>query len=198
MKFKYEVPNISRKQDAIEYINEFYKYNSAINGVGGLDRYLNDYEGWLLKLEQDYVKEVTEDSVPKRTYFLVRVDDNRIIGMSNIRLKLNKKYLYYGRNIGYCIRPTERGNGYNKINLYLALKVCKEYGIEKALLDVDKANLASWKTMEALGANLDAEIKSEIENCDYVRFYSIDVDKALQTYKDQYEPLIEQEEMELL
>jgi len=155
MKFRYEVPSISRKQDAIDFINEFHKYNSSIHGTGGLERYLNNYEEWLLKLEQDYVREVTEDNVPKRTYFLIRTDDNKIIGISNIRLKLNQKYLYYGRNIGYSIRPTERGKGYNKINLYLALKVCKKYEIKKALLDVDKANMASWKTMEALGANLD-------------------------------------------
>ena len=64
--------------------------------------------------------------------------------MVNIRLKLNKKSMYFGRNIGYCIRPTERGKGYNKINLYLALKMCKKYGITNALLDVDKANIASW------------------------------------------------------
>lgn len=110
--------------------------------------------------------------------------------MVNIRLKLNKKLMYFGRNIGYCIRPTERGKGYNKINLYLALKICKKYGIAQALLDVDKANVALWKTMEAVGANLDCEIESEIEGCDFVRFYSIDVEKSLEKYKEIYESLI--------
>lgn len=191
MKFKYEVPSIERKQDAIDYIKEFHEYNSSINGVGGLDRYLEDYEGWLLKLEEDYTREVSEETVPARTYFLVRVDDNKIIGMANIRLKLNKKLMYFGRNIGYCIRPTERGKGYNKINLYLALKVCKQYGMKVALLEADKSNPASWRTMEALGGNLDEEIKSEIEGYTYVRFYSIDVDKSLEKYKEIYEPMIE-------
>lgn len=190
MKFKYEIPSITRKKDAIEFIQEFYDYNSNINGVGGLDRYIDNYEDWLLKLEEDYKREADEEKVPSRTYFLIRVDDNKIIGMVNIRLKLNKKLMYFGRNIGYCIRPTERKKGYNKINLYLALKVCKKYGLTKALLDVDKSNIASWKTMEALGANLDCEKKSEIEGCDFVRFYSIDVEKSLEEYKNIYEPLI--------
>ena len=187
MKFKYEIPTITRKNDAIEFINEFYEYNSSINGTGGLQRYLDDYVGWLRKLEQDYIQEVNEDRVPARTYFLVRVDDDKIIGMSNIRLKLNDKLMNFGRNIGYSIRPTERGNGYNKINLYLALKKCKEFGLDKVLLDVDAANIASWKTMEALGANLDLEMDSEYENVDKVRFYSINVNESLEKYKDEYE-----------
>lgn len=191
MKFKYEVPTIERKQDAIDFMNEFYRFNSPINGVGGLNRYLDNYEGWLQKLEQDYKQEPTEERVPARTYFLVRVDDNRIIGMSNIRLKLNEKLMYFGRHIGYCIRPTERGKGYNKINLYLALKMCKQYGIEKALLDVDANNPASWRTIEGLGGSMDQEMESEIEGYDKVRFYSIDVKKSLETFKDIYEPLIE-------
>lgn len=191
MRFKYEIPSISRKQDAEDFIKEFYEYNSNINGVGGLDRYIGDYEKWLLKLEEDYVREADEEKVPARTYFLVRLDDNKIIGMTNIRLKLNEKLMFFGRNIGYCIRPTERGKGYNKINLYLALKECEKYNLEKVLLDVDKANIASWKSMEALGANLDEEMKSELEECEYVRFYSIDVKKSLEKYKKIYEPMIE-------
>ena len=41
-KFYFEEPNINRKEEAIEYINEFYNYKSDINGTGGLQRYLDD------------------------------------------------------------------------------------------------------------------------------------------------------------
>ena len=78
-KFYFEEPNISRKEDAIAYINEFYDYNSKINGVGGLYRYLDDYEGWLKKLEEDYTRIPNEEKVPARTYFLIRESDSRII-----------------------------------------------------------------------------------------------------------------------
>ena len=66
-KLKYEVPNIYRKEDAISYIKEFIEYGSEINGVGGLDRYLDNYEGWLLKLEEDYIRIPSEEKVPART-----------------------------------------------------------------------------------------------------------------------------------
>ncbi len=68
-KFYFEVPSIERKEDAIAFINEFYEYNSDIYGVGGLQRYLDNYEGWLKKLEEDYVREPNEEKVPSRTYF---------------------------------------------------------------------------------------------------------------------------------
>lgn len=189
--FKYEEPTLERKQDAIDYINELKEYNSGINGTNGLHRYLDNYEGWLEKIEEDKNALVTEETVPKRVYFLVRVEDNRIVGMCTIRLKLNEKYMYYGRNIGYSIRPTERGKGYNKINLYLALKVCHDNGVETALLDVDSNNAASWRTMEALGGHMDLEMESELEGHFKVRFYSIDVEKSLNEYGSIYEPMIE-------
>lgn len=143
-------PTIEYKEKAIEYIEEFYKYNSPINGTGGLDRYLDNYEEWLIKVEKDKTcKE--EGRVPALTKYLIREEDNKIIGMINIRLELNEYLIRCGGNIGYSIRPTERQKGYNKINLYLALKICYEYGINEVYLDCNKDNLGSKKTMEALG-----------------------------------------------
>ena len=186
MKFELEVPSLKRKQEAIEYINEFTKYNSQINGVGGLNRYLQDYEGWLEKLEQDYTRIPSETKVPTRTYFLIRKSDNKIIGMINIRLALNEKLRNFGGNIGYSIRPTERRKGYNKINLYLGLKICQEYGIKEVLMDCDKYNLGSAKTIQALGGVKTKECYND-EFKETVEFYSIDVDKSLSANKELYE-----------
>ena len=180
--FYYEVPSINRKDEAIDYINEFIKNNSEINGTGGLDRYLNDYDGWLEKLSQDYTRIPDENKVPARTYFLVRENDNKIVGMINIRLTLNDKLKKFGGNIGYSIRPSERRKGYNKINLYLALKVCDKYNIDKILLDADLENVASWKTMEALGGVRINEYYDDINAHCTVVDYNIDVKKALEEH----------------
>lgn len=186
MELKLEIPTIKRKEEAIQYIQEFYEYNSAINGVGGLNRYLDNYEGWLEKLEQDYVRVPSEEKVPARTYFLVRTSDDKIIGMINIRLALNKRLREYGGNIGYSIRPTERRKGYNKVNLYLALKVCQEYAIKEVLMDCDKDNLGSAKTIQALGGKLIREYFCEKDGS-IVQDYKIDVDDSLVRYKKKYE-----------
>ena len=191
-KFYFEIPSIDRKEEAIDYINEHYKYNSEINGTGGLHRFLDNYEGWLEKLENDYNMVPSEERVPARTYFLVRENDNRIVGMINIRTALNEKLSKFGGHIGYSIRPTERGKGYNKINLYLGLKVCDEYGIDKVFMDADLNNPASWKTMEALGGERVREYYSENAQCTVVD-YNIDVKKSLDQHKDLYEQYLSNE-----
>lgn len=191
-KFYFEEPNIHRKEDALSYIDEFHKYNSEINGDGGLHRYLDDYEGWLQKLEEDYTRIPSEEKVPTRTYFLIRESDDQIIGMINIRLALNKNLKKFGGHIGYSIRPTERGKGYNKINLYLGLKVCQEYGIETVLMDANKDNPASWKTMESLGGiNIREFFESENVHC-IVKDYEINVNESINNNSNIYEPKINQ------
>ncbi|MBQ7182392.1 MAG: GNAT family N-acetyltransferase [Clostridia bacterium] len=182
--FYYETPNITRQADAVDYIEEFLKYGSDINGSGGLHRYLNDYSGWLRKLEEDYARMPNEEKVPALTYFLVREGDGRIVGMSNIRLTLNSRLRRFGGHIGYSIRPSERGKGYNNINLYLALTVCARHGIGEVFMDADKNNPASWKTMEALGGTRVREHDDEENARCTVVDYTIDVEKALRERAD--------------
>lgn len=190
-KFYFEQPSIERKEDAIEYINEFLKYNSKINGTGALDSYIDNYSKWLELLEKDYKTIVSEKRVPAVTYFLVRESDNKIVGMINIRLALNETLKKSGGHIGYSIRPTERRKGYNKINLYLGLKVLQEQGVKEAMLSCIKDNIGSAKTMIALGAKLKEEFYSE-KYQELEQNYLIDVDKSLNDYKKIYEPYISQ------
>ncbi len=187
----FEVPGIGRKDDAIDYINEFYEYKSDINGAGGLHRFLDNYEGWLEKLEADYVRVPVGEKVPARTYFLVRESDWRIVGMINIRTVLNERLSKYGGHIGYSIRPTERGKGYNKINLYLGLKVLDRCRVRTAFLDADLDNPASWRTMEALGGERIREYYDDEDAHCTVVDYHIDVKKALAEHPE-YEEMIMQ------
>ena len=183
-------PNKSYEKQAIEYIKEFYKYNSNINGVGGLYRYLDNYDAWLKKLEEDKTRKMTEEKVPAETYFLVRENDNKIVGMINIRLTLNENLKKFGGHIGYSIRPTERKKGYNKVNLYLGLLCCKEHGISEVLMDCDKSNLGSAKTMQALGGKLIREYYDDTYAHCTVQDYIIHVEEAIEKYSSIYEPFI--------
>ncbi|MBQ9853963.1 MAG: GNAT family N-acetyltransferase [Bacilli bacterium] len=189
-RFRHEIPTLERKDDAIEYIKEFLEYGSDINGVGSLDKYLDNYEEWLEKLETYRNIEPNEQRVPGDTYFLVRENDNRIVGMINIRHCLNDNLRLIGGHIGYSIRPTERQKGYNKINLYLGLLRCQELGIKEVLMDCDKDNPASARTMIALGGKL---IKEWYEPNIYktiLQDYAIDVDDSIKTYAKTYNPRI--------
>lgn len=110
-KLYFEIPSIARKEDAIDYIREFHEYQSDINGTGGLDRFIDNYEGWLEKLEQDYTRIPNEEKVPARTFFLVRDTDRQIVGMINIRLCLNERLSHYGGHMGYSIRRQKEEKG---------------------------------------------------------------------------------------
>ena len=45
-------PTKEYEKQAIQYINEFIQYNSKIHGCGSLDKYVDDYDGWLNKVEK--------------------------------------------------------------------------------------------------------------------------------------------------
>ncbi|MBR6322630.1 MAG: GNAT family N-acetyltransferase [Lachnospiraceae bacterium] len=168
-------PDITYKDRAIEYINEFYEYGSEINGSGALDRYLREsaYEEWLKKVMRDMdIANIPADRVPALTYFYVREEDDRIVGMVNIRLALNDYLRSKGGHIGYSVRPTERRRHYGTEMLSAALKVCDRIGIREVLVSCDKVNLASAGVIRNCGGILKHEIYSE-EDKELLQMYVI-------------------------
>ena len=111
--------------------------------------------------------------------------------MINIRLELNENLKKIGGHIGYSIRPEERKKGYNKINLYLGLKECQKHGIKEVLMDCDKDNIGSAKTMQALNGVLIKEWYDKQKDRT-IQYYMIDVDKSLENNKEKYEVFIEE------
>lgn len=173
---KFVFPNIDYEHKAIEYIQEFYDNSSAINGTGGLDRYLEKatYKDWLLKVEADRdIANIPIDRVPAYTYFYVRKDDSKIIGMINIRLALNDFLRKEGGHIGYCIRPTERRKGYGTRMLSEAMKFIGPIGLSRIILTCDKENLASAGVIKKCGGILDDEFYSDVFNAVVQRYQII-------------------------
>ncbi len=157
-------PSLIYKEKAIEFINEFYEYKSEINGSGALDGYLKDstYEEWIIKVLADIdVANIQKPRVPALTYFYVREDDDKIIGMINIRLALNDFLKKEGGHIGYCIRPTERRKHYATDMLSSALEVCDTLGIKEVLITCDKLNIVSSGVIKKCNGKLVEEFYSE-------------------------------------
>lgn len=188
-RLRHVIPNESYEEQAREYIEEHYTYNSRIHGVGGLNRYIDDYHGWLEKLEADRNMLPNDERVPADTYYLVRESDNRIVGMLNLRRVLNEHLIRYGGHIGYGIRPTERRQGYNLVNLYLGLLRCQELGLEEVILDCNDDNVGSYRTMERLGGIMTNTYYDEEDQC-LVRRYVINVNQAIEEHSSEYEPKI--------
>lgn len=192
-KFYFEIPSLERKNEIIEYLDEFVKYGSDINGSGSLDKIYDGYTfeealDRCLKMEdEEYAKSIGR--CQSRTFLLIRENDNKIVGTINVRWNLNEAMLRFGGHIGYGIRPTERRKGYNKINLYLGMLEAKKVGLEKVMLDCDVNNLGSDKTLKALGGKLE---RTEVDPSDGIltNVYWFNVDKTIEKYKNVYEPYI--------
>lgn len=188
-RFFLEEPSQARKEEALEYLKEHIEYNSDINGVGGMDKCLNKttYEDWLIEIQKRKDKEYAYsiNRVPQQTFFLIRENDNKLIGTINIRYDLTKEMLEFGGHIGYGIRPTERRKGYNKINLYLGLLKAKEIGLKKVMLDCSVTNLGSEKTIQALGGIFERSGIDPYDN-ELTNVYWIEVNDAIEKYKEIY------------
>lgn len=160
-------PKEEYEQQAIEYIQEFHDYKSDINGTGGLDAYLktSTYQDWLMKVQCDRdLANIPANRVPAYTYFYVREEDNKIIGMINIRLALNDFLRKEGGHIGYCIRPTERKKGYATEMLKEALLFLKPIGLSNIIITCDKENPASAGVILNCGGILEDEFYSQTFN----------------------------------
>lgn len=192
-KFYLERPSMERQNEIIEYLDEFKKYKSDINGVGSLDKiYDGDtFEQALdrcLKMESEEYA-VSVNRCPGRTFLLIRENDNKIIGMINIRWNLTEAMLQFCGNIGYSIRPTERRKGYNKINLYLGLLESKKLGLDRVMLGCNVSNLGSDKTIQALGGVLERCEVDPIDN-ELTNVYWINVLDSIEKYQEKYDKFI--------
>ena len=197
-KFFLEKPSIERKNETIDYINEFVEYNSDLNGIGSLDKILEGYtfeqslERCLNMENEDYALLQNHGRCQSKTFSLIRENDNKIVGSINIRWNLNEEMLKFGGHIGYGIRPTERRKGYNKINLYLGMIEAKKVGLEKVMLDCDVDNIASNRTIKALGGNLE---RTEVDPYDGIltNVYWLNVYETINKYRNIYGPSLRTE-----
>lgn len=192
-RFYLEEPSLERKDEIIEYLDEFVKYNSNINGTGSLDKIYDGYtfeealERCLNMKNEEYAKSINR--VPGKTFLLIRKNDNKIVGTINIRWNLSEKMLEFGGHIGYGIRPTERRKGYNKIQLYLVLLEAQKLNLDKVMIDCSVDNLGSDKTIKALGGILERCELDESDNT-MTNVYWINVDESIKKYKNEYSKYI--------
>ena len=94
--------------------------------------------------------------VPVSVFWLTD-ENNRILGVIDIRHQLNDSLKYRGGHIGYGIRPTERKKGYATAMLHLCLKECERLGIKRVLITCSKSNVGSAQTIIHNGGILESE-----------------------------------------
>ena len=102
-----------------------------------------------LRISQKYQG---DDELLPFYYYDICVGD---IAVGKISVRIGNNYhLYYNGNIGYEIDKEYRGNNYAYNACKLVLQVAKAHGMIELILTCDESNIASYKTIEKLGADL--------------------------------------------
>ncbi|MBQ2873269.1 MAG: GNAT family N-acetyltransferase [Bacilli bacterium] len=99
---------------------------------------------WMEQAEKNEGNKSQESNL-NDTYILV--DNNRILGIVNIRCNIIKEMAEIYGHIGYGVRPSERRKGLATYMLKEALLECKKRGMEEVILGCHKDNIASSKTI---------------------------------------------------
>lgn len=162
-RLKLVLPNIEHKEILMDYKNEFIKNGDSMDGSAGLAN-AKSFEEWYEAFKDNLNEEtVREGLVPATTY--LAIDENeKLVGMIDIRHRLNEFLLNFGGNIGYSVRKSERRKGYATEMLKLALKKCIELNIKKVLITCNRDNIGSAKTIISNGGVLENEIFDPDDN----------------------------------
>jgi predicted acetyltransferase len=94
------------------------------------------------------------------TTFLFAFAQNRIVGRTSIRHRLNDFLARVGGHIGYAVVPEFRRRGYATAILRMSLQIAREkHGIRRILVTCDDDNIASIRTIEKNGGVLENVIE---------------------------------------
>ena len=153
------------------YRQEFLDAGDSMDGTGPLRR-LEDPEEYITACARyEDPKAVPPHLVPATQFLFVRKSDNKLVGMLQVRHRLNDFLEKYGGHIGYSVRPSERRRGYAKEMLKMALPFCRQIGIDKILITCIDGNIGSEKTILANGGVYETTVHEPNENVDLKRYW---------------------------
>lgn len=164
-------PNNDFANQIAEYRKEFLACNDSMDGCGSLRRMEDPYEFIKKCKDCESVDTLPEGLVPATQLFLVRAEDNKLLGMIQIRHYLNEYLSKFGGHIGYSIRPCQRRKGYAKKMLSMALLECKNLGINRILITCIDGNLGSERTILANGGVYESTVYDPEEDLHLKRFW---------------------------
>lgn len=141
---KYRLPTKDDYEILKEYVEEHYangeKSISASLGLTSMN-----YDIWVEKINRNSYK--ADDEWGKYYLYLVLNDEEKLVGLLNIRYDLPKNLREQYGDIGYGVRPSERRKGYATEMLHYALSICKEKEMEEVILGCYENNYGSNRTI---------------------------------------------------
>ena len=166
-------PTVEFDKQIREYRKEFLDCGDLLEGASRLKQFdvPQEWIEYLNKLKNPIT--APQGRVPLTQYMLVREEDQKIIGMFNIRHHLNGYLERYGGHIGFSIAPSERHKGYATLLLKLALSKCRELKINKVLVTCNNDNVGCRRVILKSGGIYESLVYDSGED-EYVERYWID------------------------
>lgn len=141
------------------YRQEFLDAGSSMDGTGFLRRMADPLE-WIACCRSLADPDTVPDGLVQATQFMaVREEDGRVVGMIDVRHRLNEFLAQWGGHIGYSVRPGERGKGYAAQMLRLALIYAfDELKLPRVLVTCAEGNERSRRTILRCGGAYDGTV----------------------------------------
>lgn len=150
------LPSAAHESAVMDYRHAFLQTGDSMDGTCNLQRY-ESYAEWLSTVTDNRSEETVRPGLVPATTMLA-MDGDRLMGMIDIRHRLNDYLLQFGGHIGYSVHPACRQRGCATQMLALALERCRGMGLERVLVTCDKANAASARTIVKNGGILENEV----------------------------------------
>ena len=148
VRLKLVIPQKEHKIAVMDFREEFLKEKERISGGVGLEQAEN-YQDWL---EHKYIPHY---GLVNEAVYLAFDHNDKLIGISDIRLETNDFIQTFAGQIGYSVRPSQRRMGYASEILKLTLIEAARCGLSKILITCNEPNIASAKVIEKNGGTLE-------------------------------------------
>lgn len=163
-------PSAKHAEQIKAYRQEFLDSGDSMDGCGSLRSMDNPYD-FIKKCQACENPDTLPDGLVTATQFMLVSEDDKILGMIQVRHYFNDYLSKYGGHIGYSVRPSERRKGYAKLMLSTALPFCRRIGLNKVLITCIDGNIGSEKTIVANGGVYENSIYEEKEGVFLKRFW---------------------------
>lgn len=154
---EYRLATLEDKDLVQSYVEDHYSHNEKSLSASNMLTTMK-YEDWVKKIHRN--KEIADDVWGKSLTYLA-IDNEKLVGLLNIRYTLNEYMRMKYGDIGYGVRPSERMKGYATKMLKYALLECKRLGMKEVILGCYKDNIGSAKTIIKNGGELIKEVEEE-------------------------------------